>query len=191
MTKYVFFWGHTPKQQGVIDKSCLSQWYPAPFEVKTYGLHFETAEQFMMFAKAILFEDEELAKEIAVTTDPKKAKALGRRVKGFDQQIWDEQKESIVYTANFYKFSQNKELRKFLLSFPDDVEFVEASPYDRIWGIGLKASDPRAQDKSQWLGENLLGKALTKTRKRLIAVDEFLAFIHTLDKAIKKENEND
>lgn len=142
-----------------------------------------------MFAKAILFKDEELAKEIAVTTDPKKAKALGRRVKGFDQQIWDEQKEHIVYMANFYKFSQNKELREFLLSFSDDVEFVEASPYDKIWGIRLRASDPRAQDKAQWLGENLLGKALTETRKRLIAIDEYVAYLKTLDKAVKKENE--
>ena len=85
--EYLLFWGHQVPKDSTITKSCLSQWYPASFTA--YGLPpFSTAEHWMMAEKARLFDDDDLYREILATPDPKKAKALGRKVRDFNVDVW-------------------------------------------------------------------------------------------------------
>lgn len=162
--KYLFFWGHTPKHAGTVGAECLSQWYPAPFEVG--GVRFETAEHYMMWGKARLFDDEKAAARILAAGHPKEAKDLGRTISGFDEATWVAQRVAIVTAGNVEKFRQNPDLLAFLLGTNQRV-LVEASPLDRIWGIGLAATDEKAQDPAQWRGLNLLGEALMAARETL------------------------
>ncbi|MEZ0115490.1 ribA/ribD-fused uncharacterized protein [Catenulispora sp. EB89] len=163
-TKYLFFWGHTPKKAGVVGSECLSQWYPAPFEVD--GVRFATAEHCMMWGKAQLFGDEQAAAKIVAAGHPQEAKNLGRVITGFDEDAWVAARLAIVTAANVEKFRQNPDLLAFLLGTRERV-LVEASPVDRIWGIGLAATDERAQDPARWRGLNLLGEALMAARETL------------------------
>jgi ribA/ribD-fused uncharacterized protein len=101
------------------------------------------------------------------TADPNKQRSLGRKVKNFDNSIWDKNKEKILYTALQAKFTQDIELKKKLLSTKNKT-LVEASPFDRIYGIGLSETNPKALDKKTWRGQNLLGKTLMKVRKIII-----------------------
>lgn len=166
--KMCFFWGHSSQEKSRT-KSCLSQWWREDFfaVVDTYFC----MEQYMMAAKAKLFEDQEILEQILKCDDPKQIKALGRKVKGFDQKVWDDFKYAIVLNGNWCKFSQNQPLREFLLSTGDDV-LVEASPYDGIWGIRLSASAPKAEDPQKWRGQNLLGFALMEVRDELRRVTQ-------------------
>ena len=163
-TKYLFFWGHTPKKAGTVGAECLSQWYPAPFEVG--DVRFATAEHYMMWGKAQLFGDERTAARIVAAGHPKEAKDLGRTIAGFDEAKWVSERLAIVTAGNVEKFRQNKELLAFLLGTGERV-LVEASPLDRIWGIGLAADDERARDPATWRGLNLLGEALMAAREKL------------------------
>src|ERR671922_2653009 len=163
--EYIFFWRHTPKRSGV-GKECLSQWYPIRFEVDGRG--FTTAEHYMMYHKAILFGDNETAERILGAADPRAAKALGRSTRGFTDEIWDANRFGIVVSGNHAKFTQNPLLRAFLLATHPRI-IVEASPEDRIWGIGLAADSEDAADPFAWRGLNLLGFALMVVRDRLIA----------------------
>jgi ribA/ribD-fused uncharacterized protein len=115
-----------------------------------------------MYHKAILFNDKETAELILNTKEPRKQKNLGRLVKNFDEHIWDQHKEKIVYNGNYLKFSQDEDLKEYLCD-TDPYELVEANKYDRIWGIGMFAHDPNILDTSKW-GQNLLGKTLMKVR---------------------------
>ncbi|WP_292008263.1 NADAR family protein [Chryseobacterium sp.] len=160
--KFLFFWGHTVKEQ--ITKACFSQWYPCRFEEK--GIVYKTAEHFMMAEKARLFNDQEILDKVLLSNGPKQAKSLGRKVKSFDPVIWDEHKYELVKKGNLLKFSQNEKLKSFLLSTGNKI-LVEASPYDRIWGIGMLESDSRAENPLQWNGKNLLGFALMEVRDEL------------------------
>jgi ribA/ribD-fused uncharacterized protein len=144
----------------------FSQWYPARFELG--GHIFNCAEQYMMYGKALLFGDAEIAAEILEAASPKQHKALGRKVRHFAEPAWKAQREQIVADGSRAKFTQNPELRQALLDTAG-TELVEASPFDRIWGIGLAAGDRRADDPSQWRGQNLLGKILTRLRDELLA----------------------
>ena len=163
MKEYVFFWGHTGKDN-VLGKEVFSQWYPTSFQAD--GRIFSSTEQWMMFQKAVLFADTEIAYQILRESNPAKVKELGRKVSNFDAAKWDKYKYAIVLKGNYLKFTQNRDLLKVMLSFKGKT-FVEASPYDKVWGIGLKANDKRALDEKQWQGENLLGKALTKIAEDL------------------------
>ncbi|KZN48300.1 NADAR family protein [Pseudoalteromonas luteoviolacea] len=136
--KYVFFWGHQEKSNEVT-KSCFSQWYESKFEED--GKEFATAEHYMMYHKASLFGDDKACERVLCAREPGEAKAVGREVLGFKQEIWDEKRFEIVVNANLAKFSQNPTLKAFLLNTGERV-IVEASPVDKIWGIGL------AQDNS-------------------------------------------
>ena len=120
----------------------------------------------MMAGKAELFGDQEIREQILKCSDPKQIKTLGRKVRNFDQVVWDKFKYAIVLNGNWCKFSQNRPLREFLLSTGDSV-LVEASPYDNIWGIRLSASSPDAQNPLKWRGQNLLGFALMEVRDEL------------------------
>jgi ribA/ribD-fused uncharacterized protein len=162
--KYLLFWGHRPKRGDAVGKHVLSQWWPCEFKVGP--IPYRSAEHYMMAEKARLFADEDALRRILGAWTPGAAKALGRSVKNFDQEKWNAACFDIVVRGNTAKFGQNKTLRRYLLETGDQV-LVEASPVDRIWGIGLAADDPRAQDPTQWQGSNLLGFALMQARAAL------------------------
>ncbi|MHC4392457.1 MAG: NADAR family protein [Planctomycetota bacterium] len=164
--KWVLFWGHTPRQEGAIDASCLSQWYPAGFTIK--GHRYPTAEHFMMAQKARLFGDRKQLEAILAAGHPGEAKKFGRLVKDFKGPIWQRHRMEIVVRANVAKFSQNQELGLFLTGTGQRV-LVEASPQDLIWGIGYDAKDPKAIKPTEWKGLNLLGFALMEARAQLRA----------------------
>lgn len=124
----------------------------------------------MMYNKAMLFDDYSIGAKIMATKSPKTQKSLGRKVKNFDEKKWNEHKSRIVEEASYHKFtkslSETEDMRALLLA-TGDRELVEASPYDRIWGIGFVEAD--AEDcRADW-GENLLGKALEKARASIRA----------------------
>lgn len=119
----------------------------------------------MMFRKAVLFQDTNIAESILKTKSPKEAKHLGRKVIKFDEQLWFLNRISIVSEACHLKFSQNPGLKEFLLS-TDDALVVEASAFDKIWANGLSMTDPRRFDRSLWPGVNLLGEILTNLRNK-------------------------
>ncbi|WOS41091.1 NADAR family protein [Xanthomonas rydalmerensis] len=161
---FVYFWGHTPKQAGAIDSSCFSQWFEAPFVLDSVS--YPTAEHYMMAGKARLFGDHAACARILAASHPKEAKAIGREIHGFDEPTWRDARMQLVIEGNLGKFGQHAALKAFLFGTGDHV-LVEASPVDRIWGIGLAADDPRAADPRTWQGENLLGFALMQVRQQL------------------------
>ncbi len=159
LNKYTFFWSGP-----------FSQWYPSPFEDDDCDgdrtLHFNCAEQYMMYWKAIIFGDQSIAEEILKEPQPSRQQALGRTVKRFNQATWDKVKEAIVFNGNVLKYDQNDHLYT-VLQATRGTTLVEASPNDTIWGIGLSKDDPRCLNKIHWLGQNLLGKVLTEVREYL------------------------
>jgi ribA/ribD-fused uncharacterized protein len=161
---FLFFWGHRPRRDGGIGPGCLSQWWPAPFVAG--GVTYPTAEHFMMAGKARLFGDEEMASRIIEASSPGDAKALGRAVRGYDEKLWAASRYAIVVEGNIAKFGQHPDLLAYLAATAGRV-LVEASPADRVWGIGLAANDSRVGRPSQWEGLNLLGFALMDVRERL------------------------
>ncbi len=142
----------------------FSQWHKSPFVMD--GERFNCCEQAMMWSKAMLFGDFVSANKILAETNPREQQALGRKVIGFKQDIWDEKNPAIVARCNIHKFEQNERLRGMLLS-TENLILVEASPKDKIWGVGLAEEDDRILDEANWLGENRLGVALMVARKML------------------------
>lgn len=166
---FVFFWGHTPKNKDVIDESCFSQWYPSKF-MDDDGCEYLSAEHWMMAEKARLFDDCETLNEILKTIHPREVKKLGRKINNFNQEVWDVYKFRIVCTGNDLKFSQNPDLKDFLISTNNNI-IVEASPYDSIWGIGLSVDNANICYPEKWPGENLLGRALMTIRHIYVLTD--------------------
>jgi len=167
---YVFFWGREPGDTSEVGPFVFSQWYLSDFVVA--GVTYPTAEHCMMFNKAALMGDEATKRAILMDAkegkSPSVAKQYGRLVKNWDQAAWDVHKFGIVVDTSVAKFGQNAALRGYLLSTGDRA-LVEASPYDKVWGIGMKRDNPRARDPRKWDGENLLGFALMEARDRLRA----------------------
>lgn len=156
--KYVTFWGGP-----------FSNFYPC--KIVHHGHEFKSSEQLFMYCKALFFGDDETVKEILKAKTPKEAKSLGRQVKGFNDEAWTEVREMMMYTAVYQKFKQNEGLKKYLINPVTEArQFVEASKFDRIWGIGLGfgEDDDLICDEKNWLGQNLLGKVLDKVRVTLI-----------------------
>ncbi|MFC8127972.1 NADAR family protein [Streptomyces sp. NPDC057302] len=162
--EYLHFWGHRPRRDGTLGSSCLSQWWLSPFTVD--GVEYGTAEHWMMAAKARLFADPEAETAALTARTPAEAKKAGRLVRGFDGAIWERERFAIVVEGSVHKFASTQSLRSFLVGTGSRV-LVEASPMDRVWGIGLAADDERAQDPQKWRGPNLLGFALMEARERL------------------------
>lgn len=161
--KHVCFWSEWP-----------SNWHPAEFDIEVNGVkcHFYNTEQYFMYMKAIVFGDEEIAKQILEDGDPKKVKALGRKVQNYDEQVWNDKRYQIMLKANVAKFSQNEDLKQLLLSPEYEGHgFVEASPYDKVWGVRMYETNPDIDDETKWKGLNLLGKVLDETR-RIIREDD-------------------
>ena len=162
--KYLYFWGHRERPDGRVGASCLSQWWPSPFTVD--GVEYATAEHWMMAAKARLFGDAEAERRVLEAPNPPLAKKAGRLVRGFDETVWQRERFGIVVEGNVHKFAADEEPRTFLLGTGDRI-LVEASPLDRVWGIGLAADDEAAGDPERWRGLNELGFALMSARARL------------------------
>ncbi|MEY9994668.1 ribA/ribD-fused uncharacterized protein [Streptomyces sp. V4I8] len=162
--RYLHFWGHRPRPDGRVSASCLSQWWESPFTVA--GVSYATAEHWMMAEKARLFGDAEAERRVLAAGHPAEAKKAGRLVRGFDEAVWERERFRIVVEGSVHKFAAHADLRGFLLGTGDRV-LVEASPVDRVWGIGLAAGDDGAGDPERWRGPNLLGFALMGARERL------------------------
>ncbi|MFE9612600.1 NADAR family protein [Streptomyces sp. NPDC006012] len=162
--RYLYFWGHRPRADGRVGTGCLSQWWPAPFTAA--GVEYATAEHWMMAAKARLFEDAEAERRVLAAAHPAQAKNAGRLVRGFDEAVWERERVRIVVEGSVHKFGAHAQLREFLLNTRDRV-LVEASPVDRVWGIGRTADDEAAAAPERWRGLNLLGFALMEARGRL------------------------
>jgi ribA/ribD-fused uncharacterized protein len=161
---FLLFWSHRPGSGQGIDRSCLSQWFPSPFTVA--GVCYPTAEHYMMAGKADIFGDLASRNAILSTPDPAAAKALGRHVGGFTEDLWASRRWDLVIEGNLNKFDQNPPLRSYLIGTGRRI-LVEASPRDPIWGIGLAEHAPGARNPSAWPGDNLLGFALMEVRSRL------------------------
>ncbi len=163
--KYLFFWGHQSNKDGSIGKTCFSQWYEAGFKLE--GIYYKTAEHYMMAEKARLFNDRQTLNEILNAKHPGEAKKLGRKVQGFKQELWTKERFGIVVRGNIAKFSQNDALKNYILATEERI-LVEASPVDKIWGIGLVVNDFNAENPYQWRGLNLLGFALMEARQLIL-----------------------
>jgi ribA/ribD-fused uncharacterized protein len=161
---FLFFWGHRPQKSGKIGPSCFSQWWISDFKDEKHT--YSSAEQYMMAGKALLFNDIEIFKQILKTNFPQKVKGLGRKISNFDEQKWLKKRFEIVKQGNLLKFSQNSDLKEFLLSTGNKI-IVEASPVDAIWGIGLAKDHADAPNPAKWKGLNLLGFALMEVRDEL------------------------
>jgi hypothetical protein len=151
--KYVFFWN-----------GIYSQWYPARMVIDK--IEYNSCEQYMMHQKALLFGDDEIGELIMQESSPREQKKYGRMIKNFDKSVWDKNCLAIVYEGNLAKFTQNKNLKEEMLATGDKI-FVEASPLDNIWGIGLDENAEGIEDPSFWLGLNLLGQALTLVKNQI------------------------
>lgn len=162
--KYLHFWGHGPEAGGTLGRGCLSQWWPSPFIVD--GVTYRTAEHWMMAEKARLFHDVGAERAAIDAANPALAKAAGRTVRGFEDPVWERERFEVVVRGSVHKFSSTPELRTYLMNTGERV-LVEASPRDRVWGIGLGARNENAEKPSSWRGLNLLGFALMEARSRL------------------------
>ena len=149
--KYMFFWN-----------GIFSNWHESHFEVN--GVKYNCGEQYMMHQKAITFNDKEIADKILREYSPRRQKQLGRKVRNFNPKQWDLVKYELVKNGLREKFNQNPELKRYLLKYKD-FQIVEASPEDRIWGIGFYDNEA-IQNFENW-GENLLGKILTELATEL------------------------
>ncbi len=151
---------HNPNEEN----GYLSNWYPSQFIVD--GLTFSSMEQFMMYRKAVCFDDKAIATKILDTDDVARIKELGRQVSNYDDNYWNGVRQIVVYEGLFAKFSQNEELKKKLKDTGDAV-LAECAVKDRIWGIGLSMQNPQRLDQTKWKGQNLLGYTLMMVRDKL------------------------
>lgn len=158
MKKIVCF--HNPDEEN----GFLSNWYLSNFIVN--DVEFTSIEQYMMYYKAICFSDMIIAAEIMMTNDVAIIKSLGRAVSRYDDNVWSEVREKIVFNGLMAKFSQNCHLKQQLLNTGDCI-LVECAVNDKIWGIGLSMKDPNRFDIAKWRGQNLLGYTLMKVREEL------------------------
>ena len=151
---------HNPDEEN----GFLGNWYLSEFTVD--GIVFTSMEQFMMYKKAVCFNDSEIAKQILETNDVACIKKLGRLVSGYNDSVWNGIRQIVVYEGLIAKFSQNDELQKKLKDTKDAI-LAECAVQDRIWGIGLSMNDSKRQYLEQWRGQNLLGYTLMMVRDRL------------------------
>lgn len=142
----------------------LSNWYRSEFSVD--GIKFTSMEQYMMYKKAILFEDAEIASQILKTDDVVLIKELGRKVSNYNDTVWNGMRQVVVYKGLLEKFRQNDDLKKSLLDTGDNM-LAECAVKDCVWGIGLSMTDNNRNDINAWRGQNLLGFSLMLVRDEL------------------------
>ncbi len=151
---------HNPDEEN----GCLSNWYLSDFTVD--GMKFSSMEQYMMYKKAITFNDTAIAKQILDTDNVSVIKNLGRQVSNYNNTVWNGIRQIVVYEGLLAKYTQNEELKSFLKSTGDTM-LAECAVNDRIWAIGLLMTDPNRFDMSKWQGQNLLGFATMLVRNKL------------------------
>ena len=151
---------HNPDEEN----GYLSNWYLSDFKIDS--IKFSSMEQYMMYKKAIVFNDNKIAKAILETTDVSKIKALGRQASNYNDTHWNGVRQIIIYKGLLEKFSQNEDLKKRLMNTGNDI-LAECAVQDKIWGIGLPMKDVNSWDMEKWRGENLLGFALMMVREEL------------------------
>ena len=151
---------HNPNEEN----GYLSNWYPSNFSVD--GVVFSSMEQYMMYQKAICFEDKNIATQILLTNDVSQIKALGRMVSGYDDNYWNGIRQIVVYKGLLAKFSQNEDLKELLIGTETAI-LAECAVKDKIWGIGLSMKDADRLNRTKWRGQNLLGYTLMMVREQL------------------------
>ncbi len=151
---------HNPEEEN----GYLSNWYLSNFVID--GVLFSSMEQYMMYKKAMCFDDEKVAREILETKDVAKIKALGRQVSNYNDSIWNGMRQIIIYEGLIAKFTQNEILKEQLKSTGDAI-LAECAVQDKIWGIGLSMKDSNRLDIDKWKGQNLLGYALMLVRNKV------------------------
>ena len=151
---------HAPDEEN----GYLSNWYPSIFSID--GVLFSSMEQYMMYQKAIYFQDSKIATQILQTNDVAQIKALGRMVSGYDDNYWNGIRQIVVYKGLLAKFSQNEDLEKLLIGTKTAI-LAECAVRDKIWGIGLSMTDVKRFDRTKWQGQNLLGYTLMMVREQL------------------------
>lgn len=148
----------------------LSNWYPSVFRMD--GVEYSSMEQYMMYQKAVLFQDVETARRILETEKPGTVKALGRSVRNYNDTIWSGMRQMIVWQGLLEKFRQSDALKEKLLATGESV-LAECAVRDRVWGIGLSMNDQRRFDLNAWQGQNLLGFSLMYVRTALRKTEAF------------------
>jgi hypothetical protein len=147
---YALFWNEWP-----------SNWTYSPFILD--GHKYNCVEQYFMAEKARLFKDDQALRMIIKAIDPADQKRYGKGVKGFDERKWSSVCFDVMLRGNLEKYKQNPKLCEKLLD-TGNLGMVEASPKDKIWGIGMDKNHVNATKPSRWLGKNLLGKVLDQVR---------------------------
>lgn len=143
----------------------LSNWASTPYSAE--GKQWCCSEHQYMWYKAVHFHDLDAAAKIMRSMSPKEIKRLGRMVRNYNDEEWAKVRVCYMLRAIRAKFKGNEQARKFLLKQPPHHMFVEASPFDTIWGIGYSEDDPKAHDMGTWRGQNLLGQCLTTVYNEL------------------------
>jgi len=157
MNNTLYFYGH--KTGPYI---CFSNFYISKFN-DNVNKYF-SSEQYMMYHKALLMGDDTTAQLILNTTTSHACKKLGRKVKPWNQELWESNRYKIVYNGLLLKFSQNEDIKNILLNTKGQT-IAEASRFDKIWGIGLSVKE--ASSGCDWKGLNLLGNILMDVRKKI------------------------
>lgn len=152
---HVYFW-----------EGPFSNWDNCHFDDYSTGIHFSNTEQAFMWQKARFFGDINTQKAIEYVIDPKEVKVLGRKILGYNEKTWQLVRQSLMAYVNYLKFTQNAYYNRILVNTENKI-LVEASPYDKIWGVGLPEENDLILDEKNWLGQNLLGKALMDVRELL------------------------
>lgn len=155
----VYFYKQNSEPWGV-----FSNFYPA--DIRINSLTFHCNEQYIMYMKASVFEDWEVAQAILKADSPGEIKRLGRRVRGFQEDVWARSRESIADTCNLAKFESHPSLRRILMS-TGSRPIAEAAPGDFVWGIGISVAKAKGLQPSDWKGQNILGRSLMRIREEL------------------------
>lgn len=145
----------------------LSNWKICKIVDPLIRVSFNTSEQAYMWRKAYFFGDEVTMKKLECSDlTPREAKDLGREVANYQDDLWECVRFDYMVYSNYLKYTQNPDLKEKLLATGEKV-LVEASPYDKVWGVGLLANNPLILDDKNWTGRNLLGKSIMKVRSMI------------------------
>lgn len=167
--KYIFFWKESP----FCNFTKCNIKFEWPDAQKGEEIYFTSSEQMFMWFKAKFFLDDETADKILEAKTPREAKQLGRQVKNYVDSAWDRERTYYMTKAVYAKFYQNANLRKQLIDPKyNGLHFVEASPYDKIWGIGFDENNATVYP-TEW-GRNELGKILDAVRVKCIELDKLI-----------------
>ncbi len=123
-----------------------------------------------MYHKAMAMGDTPSAERVLDARSPQEAKNIGRTVSNWDEAKWCREREGIMFNGLWLKTNQHEDVKRLLLGTTGKL-LAEASPYDKVWGIGLSKDDERAGDRDKWKGSNLLGKAWIRVRELLLLLE--------------------